>query len=114
MRELYPNASLAGFDISEQAVEIARAKVPDACIYPSDVCKPDLADAAYDLILSSDVIYMAGMQSSLEGFRLICSHLRPGGWLLLHLPAYAWLYSEHDQAVGTKERYTHGHKCINS
>ena len=32
--------------------------------------------------------------------------LHPGGLLVLNLPAYDWLYSEHDVAIHTAERYT--------
>ena len=32
--------------------------------------------------------------------------LRPGGRLLIQVPAYDWLRSRHDDEVGTRERYS--------
>jgi hypothetical protein len=40
--------------------------------------------------------------------RTLVSHLSSGGRLLLHVPAYDWLYSRHDVAVGTRQRFTAG------
>jgi hypothetical protein len=34
--------------------------------------------------------------------------LRPGGRLLIRLPAYEWLRSRHDRQVHTRRRYTAG------
>jgi len=31
--------------------------------------------------------------------------LKPGGWLLLTVPAYPWLWGEHDEALGHQRRY---------
>jgi hypothetical protein len=32
--------------------------------------------------------------------------LKPGGWLLIRLPAYQWLFGKHDRAVHSRHRYT--------
>ena len=34
------------------------------------------------------------------------AHLRPGGLLILTVPAYQWLFSDHDRALGHHRRYT--------
>ena len=41
--------------------------------------------------------------------------LKPGGWLLVRVPAYDWLRGAHDEAVQTRQRYTRGevrHKLV--
>ncbi len=99
---------LGGFDASEDALRFAREKVPDADLYLSDICDPALHQTDLDLVISLDVIYIPGAERSLPGLRRIVEALRPGGLLVLNLPAYDWLYSEHDVAVHTTERYTAG------
>jgi SAM-dependent methyltransferase len=95
-----------GFDLSEEALRLAREKVRDADLYRSDICDPALHRADLDLIISMDAIYIPGTERSLPGLRRMVEALRPGGLLILNLPAYEWLYSEHDVAVHTSHRYT--------
>ena len=44
-------------------------------------------------------------RAALAEFRRV---LRPGGRLLIQVPAYDWLRSRHDREVATRERYTAG------
>ena len=97
---------LGGFDASERALAPARKKVPEADLYPGDICAPELRAADLDLIVSLDVIYIPGVERAREGLRSLVQALRPGGHLLLNLPAYDWLYSQHDVVIHTSERYT--------
>jgi SAM-dependent methyltransferase len=99
---------LAGFDNAHEALAFARQKAPQAELYRSDVCDPEIRAEELDLILSLDVVYIPGAQRALPGLRRLVARLRPGGLLVLNLPAYDWLYSEHDVAVHTSERYTAG------
>lgn len=97
---------LGGFDASTEALAFAREKVPDADLYPGDVCAPELHVDSLDLVISMDVIYIPGAARATPGLATLARALRPGGLLVLNLPAYDWLYSEHDLAIHTKERYT--------
>ena len=99
---------VGGFDLSPEAVELARDKAPAADLYVGDICQPDLRRDRYDLVVSLDVIYIPGVERSLPGLRAIVERLANGGALILNLPAYNWLYSEHDAAIHTSERYTAG------
>ncbi|HUQ71864.1 MAG TPA: class I SAM-dependent methyltransferase [Planctomycetaceae bacterium] len=101
-------ASLSGFDVSEQAVTHAREKMPEADVYVSDLCHPDIHGQRLDVILCADVVYMTGLEAALPGLQTLVSHLPRGGLLLLHVPAFNWLYSRHDIAVGTRHRFTRG------
>jgi SAM-dependent methyltransferase len=100
---------LAGFDISEQAVEHARRKCPQAQVFISDICEPKLPRQGFDLIISCDVLYVPGLAAARSGLDALVQSLVPGGWLLLHLPAYQWMISAHDRAVHTRERYVVSH-----
>jgi SAM-dependent methyltransferase len=106
--ELLQPSYLGGFDADEEALAFARQKAPGADLYCSDICDPVLRADELDLVLSLDVIYIPGAERSLAGLRRLVSALRPGGLLLLNLPAYDWLYSEHDVAIHTSQRFTAG------
>lgn len=101
-------AWLGGFDASELALECARRKVPEADIYRSDIRNPEVREGDLDLILSLDVIYVPGLEASRAGLQALVGQLRSGGRLVLHLPAYQWLTSEHDVAIHTSQRFVAG------
>lgn len=106
LRSLLNPSYLGGFDISPLALDLCRQKVPDADLYASSLCAPELHAEAYDLILSCDVLHMTGLEAARGGLRQLAHRLRPGGLLVLNLPAYNWLFSAHDVAIGTRERFT--------
>lgn len=97
---------LGGFDYSPLAVDRSRRKAPGADVYRADLCKPELHVAQYDLILSCDVLCVTGLEAAQKGIQELAGRLAPGGLLVLNLPAYRWLYSRHDMAVGTRQRFT--------
>ncbi len=105
LAETYRPGYLAGFDLSELALDHARRKCPEADIYQSDLCQPILHRSGYHLIVSCDVLYVPGLEQARLGLKSLVDALAPGGLLLLNLPAYQWLSSAHDRAVHTRERY---------
>ena len=63
---------------------------------------------SFDLVTCFDVLYhrqVADEAAVLAEFERV---LRPGGLLLLRVPAYNWLQGGHDVAVHTRRRYTRG------
>jgi SAM-dependent methyltransferase len=62
-------------------------------------------DASFAAIVSADVLCHRGVdeRAALSEFRRC---LRPGGVLVLNVPAYQWMLSEHDFAVHNVRRYT--------
>lgn len=106
LQALLAPSYLGGFDRSEQALAFAREKAPGADVYAGDLCDPVLHADELDLLVSLDVLYIPGAERALDGLRRLVSRLRPGGLFVLNLPAFAWLYSEHDVAIHTRERYT--------
>lgn len=105
-RDLLRPAYLGGFDAEPAALALARSKVPEADLYPGDVCDPELHVDALDLVLSVDVIYVPGGERARPGLRRLADRLDRGGLLVLEVPAYDWLYSEHDAAVHGTQRFT--------
>lgn len=106
LNELLKPEYLGGFDYSASAVERARRDLPHADLYQSDICAPELRAGALDLVLSADVINCPGYERSRDGLAAIISRMAPGGVLILNLPAFNWLMSDHDRSYGTVERYS--------
>lgn len=97
---------LGGIDISPRAIEIAASKVPTADLRIGDICESITPPKNLDLVICLDVVNIPGVTRSLTGLRDLVSAIRPGGLFVLNVPAYRWLYSEHDIAVHTTERYS--------
>ncbi len=60
-------------------------------------------DACADLVTSMDVIEHLDDDAALADYRRV---LRPGGKLLLTVPAYQWLWSDHDRWAAHLRRYS--------
>ncbi len=105
LSSLYNAQYMGGFDASVQAVEWAKKKVATADIYLSDICAPELHADHYDIVLSCDVLYIPGLTASLSGMQAIAERMSPNGLMLINVPAYQWLRSEHDLAIGTTQRF---------
>jgi SAM-dependent methyltransferase len=95
---------VTGFDLSRIALDFCRLRSAQRLACASDVALP-FASESFDLVTSFDVLYERAVSSDSlaiqESRRVLC----PGGRLLLRLPAYNWLRSQHDEAVHTARRY---------
>ena len=93
-----------GIDYQPLALELAgtRGKLN---LIPGDVNRKMFADESFDLITSFDVICNSNVDddTAISHFR---DSLKPGGHLLLTVPAYRWLLSKHDEMVHQNKRYT--------
>ncbi len=67
---------------------------------PSDV--PFEAEA-FDLVVALDVL--EHLDDDLAGLEVLGSRLRPGGWMLITVPAFSFLWSHHDVVHHHKRRY---------
>lgn len=63
------------------------------------------ATGSFDLVVSLDVLYHAGVRDDVGALREFARVLRPGGCLVLNLPAFESLRSSHDRAIHTARRY---------
>lgn len=104
--ERFPRAGLHGLDYAEEACAFARRK-SRAEIRFGSVERLPWADASFDAVLSLDVLSGDALDpaQAVREFRRV---LRPGGVLLLNLPAYQWLHSYHDRATHQSRRFTAG------
>lgn len=106
-----PALQLSGLEYDAEAAGLARGKLGQdpagGAIEVGSVNAMPYADAGFDAVVSADVLCHAGVDpaAALAEFRRC---LRPGGLLLLNLPAYQWMASAHDAHVHNARRYTAG------
>lgn len=108
-----PDLELHGLEYDAEAAGFARAKLPASvgpgagAIQVGTVNAMPYAAASFDVVVSADVLCHAGVD---EAAALAEFHrcLKPGGSLLLNLPAYQWMTSAHDAHVHNLRRYTAG------
>jgi SAM-dependent methyltransferase len=67
---------------------------------------PDVADGSYDLIAILDVI--EHIERDREALASIARKLKPGGRILITVPAFPWMWSAHDVVNHHFRRYTKG------
>jgi SAM-dependent methyltransferase len=94
-----------GVELDAELREVGRAAGLD--IRPGSL--PDdipIADGWADAVLLLDVI--EHLDDDLASLRAAARFVRPGGLVVVTVPAYAWLWSAHDVALGHRRRYTMG------
>lgn len=106
LRRARPEAEAAGLEFNPEAAARARAKA-GAPVAVGSVNAVPFADAAFGGLVSLDVLCHAAAEPgrALAEFRRV---LRPGGRLVLNLPAFQWLSSAHDVRVHNARRFTAG------
>ncbi len=100
------SALCCGVELDGAAAHLARGK-SGAAIVTGAVEHLPFADGSFDAVFSADVLCHRGVaqEAALGEFRRC---LKPGGVLVLNLPAYRWLFSAHDVAVANVRRYGAG------
>lgn len=96
-----------GLDFNAAAIAGARRRGLRRLMRASVEAIP-LRSEGLDLIVSADVLYHRGVRDDVAALREFQRCLRPGGVLVLNLPAFGWLRSRHDAAIHTARRYTAG------
>ena len=94
---------LTGVDISPVACELARTRT-GVKIREGSLAKLPFWDDSFDAIVTGDVLYHVDDVAVVLSEFVRC--LKPGGVVIVNEPAYRWLWSYHDTAVGSKHRFT--------
>jgi SAM-dependent methyltransferase len=95
---------LFGVEIDPEAARIAAAK-SRAAVTIGSVNGLPYPDTYFDVLVSADVLCHAAVQQRIA-LAEMRRCLKPGGILLLNLPAYRWMLSAHDRHVHNTRRYT--------
>ena len=96
---------VTGVDFEQVALEFCRQRGLER-LYHASVLDMPFDNASFDLLTSFDVLSEVGLPGDEAGLQEFARLLRPGGRLLLRLPAYAWLRGQHDELVHTRHRFT--------
>jgi SAM-dependent methyltransferase len=96
---------VVGLDYAGEAAALVGDRLPGRFARGS-VLELPFADASFDLVTSYDVLYHRAVPAEAPALAETRRVLRPGGRLLIRLPAYEWLRSRHDRQVHTRRRYT--------
>ncbi len=103
MKRLSAFGSMEGIDGSDEAIKYARKR--GLVVKKASLTKLPFKDNSFDLVTCIDVIYHRGVRDDLSAIREIRRVLKPGGILILRVPANKFLLSAHDRHVHTARRY---------
>ena len=93
----------SGIELDEDAAEVARSRGHGE-VRVGRLEELPWPDASFDLITCLDVIeHTPDDRTALRELHRVC---RPGGWLLVTVPAYPALWSLHDEANHHYRRYS--------
>jgi SAM-dependent methyltransferase len=94
-----------GLEYSAEAFRFLRRRAVSN-VTRATVRRMPYPDNSFDLVTCMDVICCVEAPGDSQALREIRRVLKPGGILLMNLPAYECLRSHHDAAVHTRQRYT--------
>ena len=96
-------AEIDGFDLNEAALQNSVGR-RSRCLCYNIHARADQLRGAYDVVLLFDVIeHIDDHQGFLESALF---HLKPGGSIIINVPALMSLFSAYDKAAGHLRRYT--------
>lgn len=90
-------------DVHERALTLARSRGVN--VTRGSVEEIPFPDNTFDLVTSIDVIYHKAVYDDSKALSEIFRVLKPGGTLVIRVPAHESLYSSHDKFVQTARRY---------
>jgi SAM-dependent methyltransferase len=99
------NGTAYGVDASQDALALCRDRGLTR-VAQASVCALPFPPETFDAVLSLDVLYHRDVPDKAAALRAMARVLKPGGLLLVNVPAYNWLRSRHDAAIHTGQRFT--------
>jgi SAM-dependent methyltransferase len=105
LRAARPDWRYSGIDFMPLACELARQRCgPEVDVRVASITDLPFADQSFDAVVSADVIcQVVNPDVAVKEFFRV---LRPGGVVVINVPAYMWMWSYHDDSCETKHRYT--------
>jgi SAM-dependent methyltransferase len=92
-----------GADSSPQALSFGRSRGVENLVL-SSAENLQFADETFDVLTALDVLEHT--DNDLAALREMWRVMKPGGMLVVTVPAYGFLWSEHDEALHHRRRYT--------
>lgn len=101
------NSNYTGLDLSHDLIETLKKKNPDQSFLCADITDPEsikeLRGKEFDTILCLNVL--EHIENDKKAIDAMTDVLKPGGHLLLFVPAFQQLYTEMDRLAGHFRRY---------
>ncbi len=95
-----------GVDLSPLAVIATQRR--GGRVVRGDLLGLPYASRSFEVVTSFDVLYHAWIKDDAQTVRELARVLKPGGLMLLKVPALKILWGAHDEAVHSRHRYTRG------
>jgi SAM-dependent methyltransferase len=95
--------AVTGVDLHPLAVRYASRTSPR--VARASVQALPFPNVSFDLVTSFEVLYHLAVSDDVGALREFARVLRPGGQLLVRVPAHDWLRGAHDRHVHTRHRY---------
>jgi SAM-dependent methyltransferase len=95
-----------GIDLSEEALRFSHTR--GVAALRGSVLELPFASGRFDVVTSFDVIYHLWVKDDRAAVAEMARVLKPGGLLLVRVPAFQALWGAHDEAVHSRQRYTRG------
>lgn len=93
--------AVTALDVNPYALSVA-AKL-NCTVLSADVATVKLPQASYEVACCFDVL--EHIEDDVAAMRTVYATLVPGGFFLITVPAFSWLYSDHDRALAHFRRY---------
>ena len=93
-----------GIDLAPEAISFCRQRGLDN-VRQGDIGALPFADASFDAVICSSVLYHQWVGDIAGAVCEMHRVLRPGGVVLINVPAFPFLHSAHDKAVMTAHRF---------
>jgi len=93
-----------GIDLAPEAISFCRQRGLNN-VREGDIHALSFPDASFDAVICSSVLYHQWVSDVEGAVREMHRILRPGGTLLINVPAFPFLHSAHDEAVMTARRF---------
>jgi SAM-dependent methyltransferase/uncharacterized protein YbaR (Trm112 family) len=94
---------VVGVDVDAEALRAVRRAHPEAWLLRADGAALPFPDATFDGAAIMDVLEHVDDAAFTREIERV---LKPGGWLLVTVPALPWLWSHQDEVAGHRRRYT--------
>ena len=98
---------VTGLDFSPLALQFTRRRV-SVNLARGSVAGLPFKSGTFGAVVSLDVISHVDAGPAADSMAELARVLRPGGLLILNVPAFAWMRSPHDVQVRTGHRFTRG------
>lgn len=95
---------VTGVDINDEALRFSKKR--GIKVEQASIANLPFPDNKFDLVTCIDVLYHQQVNDDIRALREFFRVLKPGGILLMRVPANNWLRLSHDRCVHTRYRYS--------